>query len=182
MAYCSSCGTLLYTNDARFCAQCGTSLTQQSGAITPEPESTYKSPSAEQVHYDQRQKSVARGVAIAVGIVILFGAIAAINGYNSSDNSTSERNKVTYTVTGTDASMIAGLTYQNESGGSEQKTVLLPWTLEFTARNHAFLYVSAQKQGENGTIRASINVDGDVIQKAEANSSYGIATVSGRAP
>ena len=88
---------------------------------------------------------------------------------------------VTYTVTGSYVGFV-DLTYSNESGGSEQKTVALPWKLEFKPQHNAFLYVSAQKQDEKGIIDAVIFVDGDVIQKAEANSRYGIATASGRAP
>ena len=78
--------------------------------------------------------------------------------------------------------LVVALTYQNQSGGSEQKTVLLPWTLEFTAHDHSFLYISAQKQSEDGTVHAVIYVNGNLVQEAESTSSYGIATVSGRVP
>lgn len=54
--------------------------------------------------------------------------------------------------------------------------------LEFKGESGAFLYISAQKQVESGTIRALIDVDGEVIQQAESNSKYGIATVSGKVP
>jgi hypothetical protein len=86
---------------------------------------------------------------------------------------------VTYEVIG---SGTVGLTFQNESGGTEQKTVSLPWTLVLRARHGAFLYLAAQKQQERGTIRAAIYVNGQPIQSAEANSSYGIASVSGSVP
>lgn len=87
--------------------------------------------------------------------------------------------RVTYSVTG---SGNVGLTFINESGGTEQKTVALPWTLEIRSKPGAFLHISAQKKQEDGTIVAGIYVDGTPIQKAESNSAYGIASVNGRVP
>jgi hypothetical protein len=86
---------------------------------------------------------------------------------------------VIYTVMG---SGIAGLTFRNSSGGTEQNTVSLPWTLEFAARRGAFLYVSAQKQQKYGSIHAEIHVDGRSIQEADSDSAYGIAAVHGSVP
>ena len=76
----------------------------------------------------------------------------------------------------------AELTYQNESGGTEQRAVALPWTLEFNARHGAFLYLSAQKQQEYGTIHAAVYVDAQPLQEAYADAAYGIASASGTAP
>jgi len=84
--------------------------------------------------------------------------------------------KVSYEVYGTGS---AALTYRNESGGTEQRTVSLPWEITFTRHSRDFLYLSAQKQGQSGAIEAVISVDGRAIQRAESTSDYGIASVSG---
>ena len=84
--------------------------------------------------------------------------------------------RVTYLVTGPGT---VGLTFKNESGGTEQRTVSLPWSLEFGAGRGAFLYVSAQKQQKDGTIRAEIHLNGSLLQQAESDSAYGIASVNG---
>lgn len=86
---------------------------------------------------------------------------------------------MTYSVYGIGG---AAITFRNESGGIEQKTVSLPWTSELRAKHRAFLYISAQKQQESGTIKAIIYVDGHAIQEAASNSAYGIASVSGSVP
>ena len=121
------------------------------------------------------------GVGCAAMALITLGAIVmiAIFGISSSSVSSGSPKRITYTVTGMGR---AGLTYQNASGGTEQKTVSLPWTLELTAPSGEFLYLSAQKQQEYGTITARVYVDGTMLQQAEADSDYGIALVSGRVP
>lgn len=76
----------------------------------------------------------------------------------------------------------ATLTYQNESGGTEQKTVKLPWALEWRIESPHFLYLSAQKTGESGIVHVAVYCDGQLLQEAESTSEYGIATASGRVP
>ena len=88
------------------------------------------------------------------------------------------KKKIVYTVEGTAGS--ASLTYQNESGGTNQKTVSLPWRYGFEAKSGTFLYLSAQKQSEYGTLVTKILVDGEEVQSADTNSDYGIASVNGR--
>lgn len=87
---------------------------------------------------------------------------------------TSERHKVTYRV---DGSGSASLTYENESGGTEQHTVRLPWTLTFEGRSGEYLYLSAQGQ-EYASLTTSISVDGRVVKDASSSGDYSIATVS----
>jgi hypothetical protein len=50
---------------------------------------------------------------------------------------------VKYEVLGTGS---ASLTYRNASGGTDQTTVRLPWSVTFQAATRQFLYLSAQKQ------------------------------------
>ncbi len=85
-----------------------------------------------------------------------------------------------YRVTGTASG--ASLTYRNETGGTEQLKVKLPWSLPFDTVSGRILYLAAQKQGRGGTIRSEILVDSVSYQHAESTSSYGIASVNGVVP
>jgi len=86
------------------------------------------------------------------------------------------------------------LTYHNESGGTEQTTVSIPWKLRMMCVSGSFLYISAQKGEEpwdhvptqgnsvlwhNRAIRAAIYVDGHLLQQAQSTAAYGIAASSG---
>ena len=84
---------------------------------------------------------------------------------------------VVYSVGGTASS--ASLTYQNKSGGTDQKKVSLPWTYSFNGKPGDFLYLSAQNEKEYGTVTAEIKLNGTTVQSAESNDGYGIASVSG---
>jgi hypothetical protein len=77
---------------------------------------------------------------------------------------------------------VAGLTYRNASGGTEQRDVKIPGELGFFARSGQFVYFSAQNKSGAGTVRVRIQIDGRVVQEATATSPYGIATASGRVP
>lgn len=52
--------------------------------------------------------------------------------------------------------------------------------LTFTFPSGAFVYISAQKPGEYGTITCRITVDGVVISVNTSTADYGIASCSGR--
>jgi hypothetical protein len=54
--------------------------------------------------------------------------------------------------------------------------------MEFEAPSGTTLYLSAQKTNEEGTISAKIYVDGKLLQEAESDSPYGIASVDGIVP
>jgi len=121
-----------------------------------------------------------RGSILPIIILSLVGIIAVLMiAVHMSSVSQSSVRRCTYTVDGDGAVM---LTYRNESGGIEQKTVALPWALEMRLEPGSLLYVSAQKQQARGTIRAVIYLDGQALQQAQADSAYGIAAVSGRVP
>jgi hypothetical protein len=83
---------------------------------------------------------------------------------------------ITYQLTGSGGP--ASITIKNESGGTEQHTVPVPWTMEFDAPFGRFLYLSAQNRG-GGFLEATIYVDAKAIQHAETTERYGIASVSG---
>jgi hypothetical protein len=76
------------------------------------------------------------------------------------------------------------LTYQNETGGTEQNDHATPWTLELSLRSGSFAYVSAQKADSFATVTltARIYIDGKMVQEASSDSPYGVATVKGLVP
>jgi hypothetical protein len=86
---------------------------------------------------------------------------------------------VTYEVGGTTRG--AEITYQNVSGGTEQKGVRVPWRMSMSADYGDFLYISAQNFYDEGTIECRIRVNAKVIQEARSAGAYVIATCSGNA-
>jgi hypothetical protein len=77
----------------------------------------------------------------------------------------------------------ASVTYQNQTGGSEQRDeVSLPWTYELgrMGDGRSFAYISAQNKGRSGCITAQIVVAGAVVKQSQSCGEYVIATASGR--
>ena len=87
--------------------------------------------------------------------------------------------EVRYQVEGTGR---ASLTYRNASGGTDQMTVKLPWTLTFAGQQKQFVYLSAQNTDDWGKIEATIYLNDIPVQRAVSDSPYGIASVSGSIP
>ncbi len=108
----------------------------------------------------------------AIGVFSLSSSLST--GFGNSSSPATHR--VTYQLTGSSSS--ASITIENESGGTEQHTVAVPWTKEFRAHQGQFVYLSAQNQGL-GRLEAIIYVDGRPIQRAETTEQYGIASASG---
>ena len=108
-----------------------------------------------------------------------FSPSSASTAATTTTNSTQKSSyQVTYRVSGSTSS--ASLTYQNASGGTDQKDVSVPWEESFSATPGAFLYLSAQNQSEYGALKAEILLDGIAVQSGEADSAYGIASASGK--
>jgi hypothetical protein len=103
-------------------------------------------------------------------IVVLLIPLACISG--------SETHKITYAVGGLGR---ADLTYENASGGTEQRTVTIPWSMTFSAPSGQFVYLSAQLDG-SGSLYCEIVSDGTIVQQANSSGEYVIASCSGRVP
>lgn len=97
---------------------------------------------------------------------------------------------VTYVVSSQYACRSVGLTYQNSSGGTEQKTVDLSptpagttkWEMRMMVPDGSFLYMSAQMGHEyDHDITVEIFVDGELAQHATSTATYGIASASATA-
>jgi len=85
---------------------------------------------------------------------------------------------VEYKVTGT-ASRV-DVTYENEDGGTSQEgNVSVPWTYSFTGDPGDFVYISAQNQGQSGSVTVTIYTDGDNFKTSTSSGAYVIATASG---
>lgn len=112
---------------------------------------------------------------IILAITMTILALASCTNSTTSYETYDETYTVTYWVKGTADS--ASLTYNNQDGNTEQKSeVDVPWHLKFEAEHGQFLYISAQNNGESGTIKTQIIVDGDVIAESESEGAYVIAS------
>lgn len=87
---------------------------------------------------------------------------------------------IEYTVKG--SAPTSFITYQSEGGSTEQVEASSGWKHTFSAKRGAFVYVAAQKQGEEGAVEVEIRVNGDVFKTARSTAGYGIATASGMVP
>jgi hypothetical protein len=91
----------------------------------------------------------------------------------------------------------ANLTYRNETGGSQQTTVTIPWELKMQCAAGFISYISAQKGEEpwdpvpstaksglwhNRAIHVAVYVDGRIVQQAESSAPYGVASASAQVP
>ncbi|MBA7638822.1 hypothetical protein ES703_46478 [subsurface metagenome] len=86
--------------------------------------------------------------------------------------------EVIYEITGT-ADRV-DVTLNNASGGTEQyDDVRLPQRYAYSSFTDWFLYISAQNQGEYGTVRVAIYLNGKVVETASSSGAYVIATASG---
>jgi hypothetical protein len=118
-------------------------------------------------------------IAVAVVVWLVFQVSAPSRSYTTPADSERGRT-VSYYVTGTASS--ASLTYQNAQGGTEQRTVTLPWHIDFLATPDMFLYLSAQNQDDSGTIECAILSGSATIQRASSSGGYTIASCSGHTP
>ena len=85
---------------------------------------------------------------------------------------------VRYEVTG--SAELVNVTYQNNNGGISQVTdVLLPWSMSFSGDPEDYVYLSAQNQGETGSITVTIFKNNDIFKSATSTGSYVVASVSG---
>jgi hypothetical protein len=126
-------------------------------------------------------KNKSHGLGVVGLLLSGLGAIGIFSVSNSlskglGGTSSSVTHRVNYDLTGT--ALSASITIQNESGGTEQHVVRVPWTKEFRAPQGSFVYLSAQNRG-TGLLEAQIYVDGEPIQRAETTEQYGIASASG---
>jgi len=90
----------------------------------------------------------------------------------------SEIPEVMYEITGSAERVF--VTLSNPTGGTEQHDyVYLPYRYAFTSFPESFVYISAQNQGDSGTVTVSIYVNGKRFKTSSSSGAYVIATASG---
>jgi hypothetical protein len=171
--FCTKCGQAV-PSGARFCARCGATAANslESSPGTKPPPTNLRPPKS------GNGSRVLIGTATVLAVVVVYGLVSQQPRGISTDRETEP--KVKYEVTSDAvASARASLTYRNASGGTEQRTVPLPWTLEFRTLPGTSVSVIAQKeQAGLDFLEAKIYVNGDLLQEAETSTPYGIASVS----
>ena len=87
-------------------------------------------------------------------------------------------NLVEYKVIGTAKTI--DLTFHNDSDGTSQLTEKsIPWSVGYKTFKGTFVYVSAQNQGETGTVVAQVFFRGKKVFESTSEGKYVIATASG---
>jgi len=118
------------------------------------------------------------------------GTIAYVNYYSTTITMDSDKSitanfepepppppEVEYKITGT-ASRVS-VTLNNATGGTEQyDNVSVPHTYSFDTFSDWFLYISAQNQGEYGSVTVTIYLNGEVVKTSTSSGAYVIATAS----
>ena len=89
--------------------------------------------------------------------------------------------QVEYLVSG--ATYDASLTYENETGGTNQEKIDSTWSKKFEAKPGQYLAVSAQKgDREKTALKVEIKVNGKVEASASSNDEFGIASANTSIP
>ena len=89
--------------------------------------------------------------------------------------------KIEYVLEGTADTV--SVTMQNQSGNTEQHgSVSLPKTYTLNVEPGSFIYMSAQNNGDSGSVSCTIKANGKEIETATSYGAYVIATCSGSAP
>src|SRR5262249_54350867 len=96
------------------------------------------------------------------------------------DSGGSRTARVDYTVSGSARS--ASLTYVNETGGTEQISVRLPWQLRMDVPGGTYVAVSAQNNGETGSVTCTIQTDLEPFKTSTSQGAYKIASCNGLVP
>lgn len=155
-------------DDALVCRYCGRELVKTKPAQIEQP------------------KNSAKNVIFFLIIIILCGCMALYatgnttgGGSNNLSNHPVQSSgyEITYRIEGTAKSV--SLTYQNEQGGTEQQNALVPWKKTYTMQPGDFAYVSAQNNGESGTVICVIELNGKEVKRSTSSGAYTIASCSG---
>ena len=92
-------------------------------------------------------------------------------------DSTTSAAVVEYSITGTASTVFVSL--NNATGGTEQfGNVSVPHTYRYDNFTDWFLYISAQNQGESGSVTVTIYLNGEIVKTSTSEGAYVIATAS----
>lgn len=122
-------------------------------------------------------------------VIIIFAVTCGSFFTNDSNTSTTTQDTYTapsyptvkYEIRGTARSV--DITLNNPTGGTEQySNAGLPSNFTYNDFKDNFLYISAQNQGEYGTVTVNILVNGILYKTSTSSGAYVIATASGSTP
>jgi MmpS family membrane protein len=102
------------------------------------------------------------GASIICAALTAFATTVGICGVA---NATGPQSQVTYQLSGS-APVADYISYQTESGQTQQANVPLPWTTQFNVVGTKVYVISAQSPG---SITCTILLDGKVVSQATAN-------------
>lgn len=112
---------------------------------------------------------------VAVGGCVVNGIING--GSNPGGGPLTGKHQIVYRISGTARS--ASITYYNAQGGTEQQDISVPWEIKFDMDYYDFATISAQKDGEGGTITCEIFDNGRQWLTSTSSAAYGIASCGG---
>jgi hypothetical protein len=113
-------------------------------------------------------------------IIVIIVALATCSGGDSNKPASPKYSgpAVEYKISGT--AKYVDVTLANASGGTEQYgNVYVPRTYSYNDFPNYYLYISAQNQGEFGSVTVSIYVNGNLYKTSTSSGSYVIASASG---
>lgn len=112
-------------------------------------------------------------------LVTILGCLALLGLLASCSSSTSNGSPaVAYEITGTASSV--SVTLSNPSGDTEQHSdVSVPHTYSYSSFPGNFLYISAQNQGDYGSVTVTIYVNGKIYKTSTSSDASTPAIASG---
>jgi hypothetical protein len=90
-----------------------------------------------------------------------------------------EMHSVRYEISGTPSTV--SLSYENATGGSEQRDVHPPWTLSFQTLTWEHIGITVFNPNFSGSVTCRLYVDGRLIQEATSEGGFKWATCDGLA-
>jgi hypothetical protein len=158
-------------NEAIVCRFCGRDLSINKIRVNSPPA-------------QQKPKRTTEIVLISL-VIVMICCVASIFAYqnrgsitNSADDTIrSSGNEVEYRLFG--STNLASITMQNETGGTEQLNVNIPYSKKLTMNSGDFAYISAQNQNDSGSISCEIWINGKKLKESHSDGGYAIASCSG---
>lgn len=115
----------------------------------------------------------------SIALVLILGCKKEDESINESNGPVSHN--VEYRVTGTAPTI--DVTLSNATGGTEQYSDRgLPYSYSFMGVSGKFIYISAQNNGQTGSVTSAIYINGNLYKTATSSGAYVIATSSGSIP
>jgi hypothetical protein len=126
------------------------------------------------------RSNLGKAIAITVAILLAGGWLLYSTSKRPASTPASTLRTVAYDVTGSADSF--SITAKSATGTEQASNRALPAHVTYMMDPGAFAYISAQNEGESGSITCTITVDGQVISRNTADGAFTIATCQGNVP